>query len=339
MKTKLVRAVLAVVTIFISLASYALAAGGGGGGGSSSGLGFDSRDSVYILVNRDYSEKFSLKNSTKYGLKIIVDGNVTVSFGSLSFTLNQGDNFMDLNGNGKADINFNLISTRGNVANVRIIDAKEQVIVSVKGEKAANREEKVEIEKDEQEEDGKGLKCGNLAALRERISCRLDLEKDEQEEELELYYLPEECRALSGSERGICIASYKSVQACWKFPIGKKRISCVKRTMKLGIIQEEKETCNKLAGENRSTCVRELKNKVYNLIKWHFYDLEERAEDLMQRGLIGKDAVVEFISKTEQNKINFNDAKTQEEKRNIISLVKRDWEEFADKVRENLKTQ
>ena len=109
--------------------------------------------------------------------------------------------------------------------------------------------------------------------------------------------------------------------------------------MKLGIIQEEKETCNKLAGENRSTCVRELKNKVYNLIKWHFYDLEERAEDLMQRGLIGKDAVVEFISKTEQNKINFNDAKTQEEKRNIISLVKRDWEEFADKVRENLKTQ
>ena len=158
MKTKLVRAVLAVVTIFISLASYALAAGGGGGGGSSSGLGFDSRDSVYILVNRDYSEKFSLKNSTKYGLKIIVDGNVTVSFGSLSFTLNQGDNFMDLNGNGKADINFNLISTRGNVANVRIIDAKEQVIVSVKGEKAANREEKVEIEKDEQEEDGKGLK-------------------------------------------------------------------------------------------------------------------------------------------------------------------------------------
>ncbi len=124
MKRKCVVNILLIFVILISLASYAFAAGSGGGGSSSSGLGFGSRDSVYILVNQDYSEKFSLKNSTKYELKIsVVNGTVDVNFGSVSIKLAEGGNFVDLNNNNLADINFNLISTKGKVANIRIIDA------------------------------------------------------------------------------------------------------------------------------------------------------------------------------------------------------------------------
>ena len=328
--------ILLVFAILIGLSSYAFAAGGGGGGSSSSGLGFGSRDSVYILVNQDYSEKFSLKNGTKYNLKVsVVNMTATLNFGSMAFQLKEGDNFIDLNENNLADINFNLIDVKAKVANIRIINEKD-VRELPETNKKISEKSMAEVKKDDTDSDEAKLKCGNLGTLKERISCRLGLEKDEQEKELELYYLPEECRTLSGSARGICIARYKSVQTCWKFPIGDERVSCVKRAMKLGTIQEEKEACNKLTGEEKSTCVRELKNKVYDLIKWHFYDSEERAEDFMNRGLVDKETVTDYIEKTEQNKAKFNEAKTKEQRKDIILAVKKDWQEFAHIVRENL---
>ena len=163
------------------------------------------------------------------------------------------------------------------------------------------------------------------------------MEEDELEDELELYYLPEECRVLTGNSKGICIARYKSVQTCWKFPIGDERTSCAKRSLKLETLQEEKETCNALTGQNKSNCVRNLKNKIYNIIKWRFYDLEERAEDFMRRGFVDEESVADFIAKSEQNKVKFNQAATNGERKNIILDVRNDWQEFVEIVRENLR--
>ena len=324
-----------IVLTFSFFLSNAYAAGGGGGGGSSSGLGFVSRDSIFILISGDYSEKFSLKNNTKYGLKVSVDnGSTAVTFGSYYLELKIGDNYLDLNGNNLADINFKLESANGRRANLRIIDAKEQIQINKEIEKNVDKPKSKENAEEKKENDDVGLKCGNLNTLKERVACRLEMEKDGQEEELELYYLPEECAALSGAARGICIARYKSVQTCWKFPIGEGRVACVKRTIRLETIQEEKEKCSSLRGENKSVCVRGIKNKAYDLIKWRFYDLEERAEDFMKRGLASEDAAVDFISKTEQNKISFNDAKTKEERKEIIFEVKSDWKKLADAIKE-----
>jgi len=260
-----------IIVIFLIMPLYSFAAGGGGGGISNSGFGFGSRDAIFILVNSDYSERFSLKNGTKYQLKIRVENDTAnVNFGSLSLDLIKDDNYVDLNDNGLADINFFLVKVKGVRADIRIINVKEQIVVDA--EKQVIKEEPEE----ETEDQEKSLNCGNLPSIKDRVSCRLDLEEEDQEEELELYYLPEECRVLTGSERGICIARYKSVQTCWKFPLGDERISCVKRSMRLGTIQEEKDACNVLTGQDRSICVRELKNKIYDLIKWRFYNLEEK---------------------------------------------------------------
>ncbi|MBI2523414.1 hypothetical protein HYW19_03420 [Candidatus Woesearchaeota archaeon] len=176
--------------IFILFSWQVFAAGGGGGGGGSSGLGFtSSRDSVFTLVNMDYSAKFSLKNNTKYELKVNVDdGNVTVNFGSYYFELKDGDNFADLNENGLADINFKLESIKGSRADIRIIDAGEQIQIK----KDVEKNEKLKIEeriKGEKENNEEGLKCGNLSALKERVKCRLEQE-EEQEEELNLSACP-----------------------------------------------------------------------------------------------------------------------------------------------------
>ena len=328
---------IAAAFVFILLSLYVFAAGGGGGGGSNSGLGFtSSRESIFILVNQDYSAKFSLKNNTKYALEVNVDNsNVTVKFGSYYLELREGDNFADLNGNGLVDINFKLESIKGSRADIRIIDAKEQVSVEKK-ESVITDTNKNEAKETEEEKIG-GIKCANLKKIKERVSCRLEQEKEEQEEELQLYYLPEECAALSGASMGICIGRYKSVQTCWKFPVGAERVSCVKRAIRLDTIQEEKEKCNALKRENKSVCVRDMKNKNYDLIKWRFYDLEERAEDFMMRGLIDKESVAEFIVKTEENKVKFNEVDSKEERKNIILDVRSAWNELVQKIRDNIR--
>ncbi len=327
-----------VVFIFIWFSLYVFAAGGGGGGGSSSGLGFGSRDSIFILVNQDYSEKFSLKNNTKYELKVNVDdGKTTVNFGSYSLELKEGDNFLDLNENNLADINFKLESAKGSRADIRFIDAKEQIQIKKDTEKIPETPKIDEKIKEEKVKDEEGLKCWNLNTLKDRVKCRLEQEEEEQEEELELYYFPEECNALIGASRGICIARYKSVQTCWKFPVGQERVSCVKRAIRLEAIQEEKEKCDTLKGMNKSICIREVKNKNYDLIKWRFYDLEERAEDFMTRGLADKEPVVDFIVKTEENKVKFNEADSKEKRKNIILDVRKDWKSFVNKIRENIR--
>jgi len=326
-----------VIAIIFLIFSLNVFAAGGGGGGSSPGLGFSgARESVFILVSQDYSVKFSLKNRTKYDLKFNVEeGNATVNFGNYFLKLKEGDNYMDLNDNGFADVNFNLVKVKGRRADIRIIDAKDQVPVA-KEEVVIVDEietEPEEIEEDEQDE----IKCLELKTVKGRVSCRLDLDKEEQKEELELYYLPEECGAVYFTPRKQCIERYNSVQECWQFPIGNARISCVKRVMNLGTLLEEKKACGELTGKEKSVCVRELKNKVYNLIKWKFYDLEERAEDFMIRGLIDKGSVVDFIVKTEENKVKFNEANSKEGRKNIVLDVRIAWNDIVKKVKENIK--
>lgn len=324
-----------IISIFLLFTGNSFGAGGGGGGSSSSGLGFSSRDSILILVNGEYSEKFSLKNNTKYDLKInVMNGSADIIFGIYYLKLKNGDNYLDIDGDDLADITFRLESIKSKNANLRIIDAKEQIQIKNIPAAEPKKEEKI-VEKEEDNENNE-FKCSDFLILKERIKCRLELEEEEQEGELELYYLPEECAALSGASRGICIARYKSVQTCWKFQVGEERISCVKRTMNLGTILEEKKKCDELLGENKSICVREIKNKNYNIIKWQFYDLEERAEDFLKRGLIDKDTAVDFIAKTEQNKIIFNEAKTKDERKSIILEVKNDWKVVVNKIREKL---
>lgn len=65
--------------------------------------------------------------------------------------------------------------------------------------------------------------------------------------------------------------------------------------------------------------------------------MEERAEDFMNRGLVDKTMVTAFIAKTELNKINFNEATTKEERKNIILDVRNDWKEFVEIVKDTLR--
>jgi len=185
-------------------------------------------------------------------------------------------------------------------------------------------------------ETDEGLQCGDLPNVKERVKCRLSLSGSEREEEYKLRYLPEECLAQKGAQRGLCIARYKSVQTCWLQPVGDKRINCVKQEFKLGNIAETKATCDQKSATAKAACIKDLREKVYNLVKFRFDDLEERAEELEEKG-VSRDSVVELVTALETKKLEFNDKITIEEKKQVILSVRDEWKTFVQKAREEMK--
>lgn len=179
-----------------------------------------------------------------------------------------------------------------------------------------------------------GLKCGNLENIDYRVKCRLGLEGEDRYREAKLQFLPEECRAQDGEKRSRCIRVYKLTQQCWENKDDKLRISCVKRNMGLEKpVKEEIASCRELEGDERIQCVSDLRESVYDSIKFRFYNLEEKAERLLENGKIDEDTVAKLISDLETKKIEFNEAKSIMEKKEIINEVKEIWKDFVKAVR------
>lgn len=177
------------------------------------------------------------------------------------------------------------------------------------------------------EPSGTNVKCNGYIDIRDRVICRLNL-PEAQADEYENFY-PEECRTRSDTEE--CLQAYKAVQECWDFPNGDARINCVKRVLKLGDILTEKANCNALDTGKRENCNSELKEKVYNLIKFRFYNLEEEAEKLMEQGKLTADEVTDFVVKMEESKVAFNEAKSKQERKDIIIQAREYWIELMRK--------
>ncbi len=179
-----------------------------------------------------------------------------------------------------------------------------------------------------------GLKCGNLASREERVRCRLNLEDEEYARENELLYLPEECRGLSGDRRNRCINIYKKTQRCWQFPVGESRLQCVRENLNLGrSLSTEIKNCDS-RGTERAQCISDTREKIFDLVKFRFYDLEERAEGLKEKGLVNEDDVVGLVAALEEKKVEFNNAATIKDKKRTVLEVRQIWKEFIKKVRE-----
>ena len=168
------------------------------------------------------------------------------------------------------------------------------------------------------------LKCHNLGTMKERVECRLRLTDADLKKELQIAYLPEECRALNNdAEKEDCVLLYSKSQQCWGLPIGNLRNNCLKKILDIKDIKEEKQSCKNPA------CFASLKKKSYALIKFGFYDLEERAENLYEKGLISKEKAAEIITELEQDKVAFNQAASKEQRKQVILETKKSWNEFV----------
>ncbi len=192
------------------------------------------------------------------------------------------------------------------------------------------------------------LICGNLSTLEERVRCRIGLDEETLERELQVQYLPEECRALrEGAEdvKGVetCVTRYQKLRPCWAKPIGAERLACVRGV--LGIPDLRSYLPNQLAPpcgseslEYTERCEAQYRrDHLYPYITFRFYDLEERAEGLKELGA-PMDLVVKFVVAAEQGKIDFNAARSKAERIAIIRRVQSEWRTFVAALPEQVKT-
>ena len=170
--------------------------------------------------------------------------------------------------------------------------------------------------------------CTDLGSLQERIACRLRLPDDELARQQAITYLPEECRTLGDTvAREQCVSRYRQLQACWESPVGTQRIGCVKNILKIGDLPAAAAACAELPLNEQDDCRVTLRAQVYALIKFRFYDLEERAEDLLERDApVAR--VAQFITTQEDAKQRFNLATTSAQRRAIILEVRAAWQTF-----------
>ncbi|MBI2673396.1 hypothetical protein HYX19_03990 [Candidatus Woesearchaeota archaeon] len=183
------------------------------------------------------------------------------------------------------------------------------------------------------------LKCGNLDTVRDRVKCRLELSQGEQFKELDIKYLPEECGAIKGNalKREQCIVRYKSFQKCWRFKDGPERFKCVREGLGLGQnLSEEIKKCNDKLGTERASCIKDVRELVFTEIKFRFYNLEERAESMLEKGA-DKELVADFITGIEIKKQEFNSAENNAERKQIVNDIQKKWKEFLEKAKSQIK--
>ena len=76
-------------------------------------------------------------------------------------------------------------------------------------------------------------------------------------------------------------------------------------------------------------CQLAVQEKVYDLIKFQFSDLEERAAELLADGVVGLNSTVTTVAAIEEQRAAFNEASSNRERQQIIFAVRRIWQEFV----------
>ena len=173
------------------------------------------------------------------------------------------------------------------------------------------------------EKKGSELKCGGYLDIEDRVGCRISL-REEKSKEYENFF-PEECMARDDWKE--CLKVYQSVQKCWSFPNGNERISCVKGQLDLGDIAKEKDSCSD------KNCLAMLREKIYSLIKFRLYNLEEEAEILMEDGELERNDLIDFVVRMEKTKLAFNNAKTKADRKAAILKASEAWKGLVAKVK------
>ncbi|MBS3093923.1 hypothetical protein J4456_05070 [Candidatus Pacearchaeota archaeon] len=166
------------------------------------------------------------------------------------------------------------------------------------------------------------LKCGGLLDIHDRVKCRIQLESEHHEYEK---FFPEECRNHKDGKK--CVQIYRNVSDCWDLEPSARRILCLKEKIRLVNRNDEKEKCD---GEEK--CVKDLNERLMTMIKLRFYNLEEQAEILNEKGLLSEKYLIDFVVSIEGKKLAFNDANTKKEMETVIAEVKELWSVLMEKV-------
>ena len=169
--------------------------------------------------------------------------------------------------------------------------------------------------------------CSEKSTIKERVSCRLDRIKQGKSTEFD----PEECRSVSQEKKASCLQTYQAANSCWSERTNQQRFNCIGSYLKMTSVKEEKQKCLQLEEMEKTQCIDKLKENAFTLIKFRFYNLENKAEYFLKEGA-SQETDIEFITSIETKKQEFNQAATIEGKKQIVQEVISLWKDFTDKI-------
>ena len=320
---------------------FAFAAGGGGGGDSGGGGGgggaatttasLVSDSEITRFVQKDTTYQVILENNTQYDLKVTAAGDTGISFeaGGKSHTVRQElSTTVDFDKDGAADakITTTYIEAGRGTGYLKIERIKTAERTIVKREVVRDVGTATVVNKSELES---RLKCADGSTVRDRVKCRISLSEKDLDRELKINYLPEQCRAKERGElRDKCIRFYLSIRDCYAPSEYSDREFCARKLLKVSDLKQEKNLCSAMKSTEKETCVNETREKVYSMIYFRMYELEERAEELAEEGKISKDVAADFIAEMELKKQAFDQAKNFGERKRIVADARNLWAKF-----------
>lgn len=175
--------------------------------------------------------------------------------------------------------------------------------------------------------------CFTIPKLQQRIECRLGLSEEDLAQEYAKQYLPEECRAIKNKkDQASCVDRYRAFTPCWQKPIGDERLSCAKDVLHFpDDLASARNACKAIVvKKEKAQCLAGVADKVFSLVKFRFYDLNERAEDfLKENATVDGRPGIQFIVTSELNKQSFNAARTKAQRLQIIRKERTAWQKFV----------
>jgi len=69
-------------------------------------------------------------------------------------------------------------------------------------------------------------------------------------------------------------------------------------------------------------------------VKFRLYNLEEEAEELLEKGYLSFEDVRDFVVKMELKKSAFNAAQTKKERVKVLLDAREDWKELRGRVKQ-----
>jgi hypothetical protein len=162
---------------------------------------------------------------------------------------------------------------------------------------------------------GKQLKCSGYLQFNDRFLCRMSI-TDSEKDEFENKY-PEECTNSNNPDH--CWKTYQVVEDCWDFKDRDERIGCVKQQLEITDIAGRISACES------DDCFNEVKTKVIDLVKFRMHNLQIESEEMWREGSLSWMSFIDFLSKVEDAKQQFNQADDNSERKKIIMDVREYW--------------
>lgn len=174
--------------------------------------------------------------------------------------------------------------------------------------------------------------CNTVATVKDRAICRRYSQNTRAE------FIPEECRTVEGeTQRALCIQKYRKLERCrnLRASTGEKN-RCAMGELGLATtsnVAEQYSECKN--AQRKDECRATLKDKVYSMVKFRIYALEEKAEMFVDKGIVTDERAAAFIAYLEDAKKRFNAASDIAGKIAVLREVKTSWGKFVSEARQN----